>query len=129
MHVDQLLLVIDRDQSAWENFVLPAWFFLTTVCYIAAALPLPAALAAIAAIPLAALVVQVPLATGFGAKVNGALAIILLFVASSYFAVSESPVRYVAWFCLAVMILNAVAWLVMRILRDDVRELERKCAS
>lgn len=129
MNVDHLLLAIDRDQTAWEHFAISALVFLTAFCYIAAALPLSLGFAILAAIPLATLAVQLPLATGLGAKANATLEFLLLLLASAYFAVAETSIRYVAWCFLALVILNAVAWLVMLMLRDHVRNLELKCAK
>jgi len=125
--VDHVILVIDRDQSAIEHYAVSTWIFVTIVCYIAAILPLPIGVAAAAALPLAAVAVQIPFYTGAGLKVNSVLTMVLMIMASFYFGVTASPVRYVAWFFLAVIVFNAVAWLIMIIIRDSVRELEQRC--
>jgi hypothetical protein len=125
--VDHLVLVIDRDQSAIEHYAVSTWIFITIVSYIAASLPLPIGIAVVAALPLAAVAVQIPFYTGAGVKVNAVLTIVLLITASSYFGAGHSPVRYVSWFFFAVIVLNAAAWLIMIMLRDSVRNLEQRC--
>ncbi len=125
--VDHVVMVIDRDQSAIEHYVVSTWIFLTIVCYIAAILPLPIGFAVAAAIPLAAVAVQVPIYAGAGAKGNAVLIMVLLIMASSHFGTANSPVRYVSWFFFAVIVFNAVAWLIMILLRDSVRQREQRC--
>jgi hypothetical protein len=126
-NVDHVLLVIDRDQSAIENYGVAIWILFTATCYIAAILPLPIGFAFVAALPLAAVAVHSPMYTGAGLKVNSVLTMVLMIIASSYFGVATSPVRYVAWLFFAVIAVNAAAWLIMIIMRDNVRELEQRC--
>jgi len=125
--VDHVILVIDRDQTAIEHYAVSAWIFLTVVCYLAAALPLPIGFAVLAALPLAGVAVQIPVYTGAGLKVNSVLILVLMILSSLYFGRAASPVRYVAWFFFAAIALNAVAWLVMRLMRDRVLKLEQRC--
>jgi hypothetical protein len=40
---------------------------------------------------------------------------------------AASRVRYVAWFFFAVIVCNSLAWLIMMMLRNRVRELEQRC--
>ena len=111
LDVDHLLLAVDREQSAYENYIVSVWFWLTTACYLAVLMPLHPALAIVIAIPLAAFVVQVPL-------YFGATRMILMFLylcASAYFASVAGPIHFVAWFSLAVFAANAIAWIVNRI--------------
>ena len=126
-NVDHLLLAIDRDQSAIENYFLSIWFIVMAVCYISAALPLPAVISFIVAVPLATIAMQIPMYVGTPMQVSSIGFMLSLFSASAYYAASTSPIRYVAWFSLALMLMNAIAWLVMIFLRHDVRELERRC--
>ncbi|HEY8131541.1 MAG TPA: hypothetical protein VII12_06580 [Thermoanaerobaculia bacterium] len=125
--VDHEILVIDRDQTAIEHYAVSAWIFLTIVCYIAAMLPLPMGVAFVAALPLSGVAVQIPTYTFAGRKVNSVLTMVLMIVASSYFGMAASPVRYVAWFFFAVIAFNAAAWLIMMLMRDRVLELEQRC--
>ena len=125
--VDHLLLAIDRDQSAIENYFLSIWFIVMAVCYIAAALPLPAAISFIVAVPLATIAMQIPICAGVPMQVSSVGFMLLLFSESAYYASTASAVRYVAWFSLIIMVMNTMAWLVMIFLRHEVRELERRC--
>jgi hypothetical protein len=126
-NVDHILLVIDRDQSAIENYGVAIWILFTAVCYIAAILPLPIGLAFVVALPLAAVAVHSPMYTGAGLKVNSVLTMVLMIMASSYFGMAASPVRYVAWFFFVVIVCNCMAWVIMMMLRNRVRELEQRC--
>src|SRR6202165_5277648 len=51
----------------------------------------------------------------------------VMIAASSYLATVTAPVRFIAWFFLFVVALNAAAWLILLPLRDRIRELERRC--
>ena len=53
----------------------------------------------------------------------------LMIIASAWFAMQSGLVRYVAWFFLAVVLLNAIAWVAMIALRNSVRELEQRCGT
>jgi hypothetical protein len=142
--VDRKLLVIDGDQSAEEIYGASLWIFITTACYIGATLPLPFGAAAALSFPLASFAVQIPTYVGGliirplwnaargtkgenNIKLNFIMLMVILSLASSYFATTASPVRWVAYFFLAVLMLNAAASLIMLALRDSVRELERRC--
>ena len=111
LEVDHLLLAVDREQSAVENYTVSVWFWLTTACYLAAVLPLHPALAIAIAIPFAPLVVQIPLYLG----ANRLILMLLYFCASAYFASVSGPVHYVALASLLVFVMNAVAWIINRI--------------
>jgi hypothetical protein len=137
--VEHLVLPIDRDQTAAEMNGAAIWVFVTTSCYIAAVLPLiwPAAMAV--AIPIAAIVLQFPIVVigpivrmlighGDHIKIISVITMTLLVIASSYFAVSSSWGRYVAWFFFAVLVANSAAAIVVWFLRAGIREAEERCA-
>lgn len=110
--VDHLLLSIHRDQSAIESYAISIWLLIATSAYVASLIPLPIAGAIAIAIPLSALLLQVPIflpGTSF-------LIMLLQFCLAAYFADAESPVHYVAWFSLILFIANAIAWLIDRFL-------------
>lgn len=111
LDLDLLLLAIDRDQTAIENYTIAVWFWLTTACYLSAVLPLHPALAIVIAIPLAAFVVQIPMFFGASAPVL----MLLYFCASAYFATAPGAVHYVAWFSLSLFVVNAIAWIIDRL--------------
>ena len=103
-----ILLANDRDQSAIENYSVAIWFYVTTVCYIAAAVPW------LLAIPLAVVAISLPLLSGAGMKANGQILMLLQFSASAYFATASGPVKYVAWLFLIVFFMNSAAWILAR---------------
>jgi hypothetical protein len=138
-NAEHLILPIDRDQTAVEMNGIAIWAFVTTVCYIAAALPLiwPAAIAV--AIPIAAIALHFPIVvigpivrmlTGDGdhVKIISVITMALLVIASSYAAMSGSWARYVAWLFFAVVVVNGAAALVVWLLRGQIRAAEERCA-
>src|SRR5687768_12212735 len=58
-----LVLVVDRDQSATEYYVISIWLLLTVSCYVGAVLsPVTnSVVAAIVAIPIASLIIEAPI--------------------------------------------------------------------
>ena len=138
-NAEHLILPIDRDQTAAEMSGVAVWVFFTTVCYIAAALPLILPVALMVAIPMAAIVLQFPIVVigpivrmmigdGDHIKIISAITMALLVIASAYFAASSSWPRYVARLFFAVLIVNGVAAIVVWLLRDGIREAEERCA-
>jgi hypothetical protein len=136
--VEHLILPIDRDQTAAEMNGVAIWVFVTTVCYVAAALPLIWPVAIIVAIPIAAIVIHFPIVVigpivrmvigdGDHIKIISVITMSLLVIASSYFAVSASWARYAAWFFFAVLIVNGAAAIVVWLLRDVIRAAEERC--
>jgi hypothetical protein len=137
--VEHLILPIDRDQTAAEMNGVALWVFVTTVCYIAAALPLILPVAIVLAVPLAAIVLQFPI-VGIGPivrmvigdgdhiKIISMITMSLLVIASSYFAVSTSWARYVAWLFIAVLLVNGAAAILVWLLRGGIRAAEERCA-
>jgi hypothetical protein len=136
---EHLILPIDRDQTAAEMNGVAIWVFLTTVCYIAAALPLIWPAAIVIAMPIAAIVLQFPtviigpivrmlIGDGNHIKIISVIAMALLVIASSYFAASHSWARYAAWLFFAVLIVNGAAAIVVWFLRGPIRAAEERCA-
>ena len=111
MDVDHLLLAIDRDQSAIETYAMSAWVLVVSVCYVAALLPLPAAVSIGLAIPIAWILVQLPIPLG----ANSTVLLLIQFCAAAYFATAAGSVHYVAWLSLMIFITNAVAWIIDRL--------------
>jgi hypothetical protein len=138
-NVEHLILPIDRDQTAAEMNGIAIWVFVTTVCYVAAALPLIWPVAIIVAIPIAAIVIHFPIVVigpivrmligdGDHIKIISLITMSLLVIASSYVAVSNSWPRYVAWFFFAALIANGAAAIVVWLLRGRIRAAEERCA-
>lgn len=103
--VDRVVLTADRDQSAIENYTVCIWYCATVVVYVAALLPLQFPIALVAAIPLTAIAIEIPIYAGG----NSFVLMLLLFLASAYFASHPGPAFYVAWFSLILFITNSVA--------------------
>ena len=123
----RLILAVDRDQSAIENYAAAIWFLATTTCFIAAFVPLPVAF------PLAFVAVQLPIcATGLvfnNRRLNSAFLMLCGTAAALYFATTSSWVRFAAYIFLGVLALDAVAAVVLWLLRGRVRAAEQRCLS
>lgn len=129
---NDVALQIDRDQSTVEAYTASLWFVATFTCYLAPFVTWWLAL------PVTLIVIEFPMyATGLLAQaITGhayqqrAVSIVLmtmLTAASAFEAMSTSWIRFVAWFALAIVAMNAVAAVVMFALRGRVRALEQQC--
>lgn len=136
---DHLILAIDRDQTAAEMNGIAVWISATTVCYLAAMLPLVWPAAIVVAIPIAAIVLNFPivvigpivrilLGDGDHVRLISAITMSLFVIASACVAASSSWSRYVAWFFFAVLIVNAAAAAAVWFLRGEIRAAEQRCA-
>ena len=103
--VDRVLPANDRDQDALENYAVCIWYCATVIVYIAAVLPLRFPLALLVAIPLTAIAIEIPIYAGG----NSFVLMLLLFIASAYFATQNGPALYVAWFSLTLFVTNGAA--------------------
>jgi hypothetical protein len=137
---DHLILPIDRDQSAAEAYTVAIWVFVTVAAYLAAILPMSLPLAIIAAIPLASIVLHLPIVLGgpilrliLGdndhVKIVSVGTMSLLIVWSFCIARGDSWARFVAWFFFAVLACNAIAAVILWLLRGAVRAEESRCAG
>lgn len=130
----EMALVVDRHQNAAENFTVGAWVLLTLTAYVVATLsrwwPLPVAL--VAAFPAALLLIQLSITTvGLvlirrenNLRVNSIVLMAGMTAAAAYFARTQSWVRFVAWQFLIVLALNAIAAIVVLLLRDTIADAE-----
>lgn len=136
---DHLILPIDRDQSAAESYAVAIWVFLTVAAYLAATLPLRLPLSIIVAIPLASIVLHIPIVAGglilrvlLGdkdhVKIVSLGTIGLLMVWSFYVVRSNSWARIVAMAFFAVLACNTIAAVILWLLRAAVRAEESQCA-
>ncbi|HET7436657.1 MAG TPA: hypothetical protein VFN10_18255 [Thermoanaerobaculia bacterium] len=131
-----LLLIVDRDQASFEKNVMSAWALGMVTCYVAvawfSALSLPLAL--LVALPVAAIVIEVPM-WGFGlllglfgsyrnVKLQSVWCMTLLLLLASWFAMSARWIRFVAWQFLALLALNALCAVVLFFLRAPIARLE-----
>jgi hypothetical protein len=132
----RLIYAIDRDQSTLENYSIAMWLYVTGTAYLMAATH---PIAWILMPWIAGFVIHAPcfligwIAGLFGGhdnrKLNGLLTMGMMLIASSYFATTASPVRFIAWFFLGVVALNAVAAVVMWMLRGTAAAMERRCEA
>jgi hypothetical protein len=139
----QVILGIDRNQNAFESYSVSVWVVLTLTCYVRAILfsawPLPVGLAV--AFPIAGVGIQIPfyvsglvLAPAWRSltrsnrassiDINSATLMTMLLAAAAYFAVHPTWVRFVARSFLAVAATNAVAAVVVHLLRSRIDRLE-----
>jgi hypothetical protein len=128
--------VIDRDQSASEHYIVSMWLLLTMSCFTGAALSLVThrVLAAIAAVPVAQVVIKFPMYIGGVAAIafrhgevhrfNTAFTLVFIGGFAWYFATRESWVRYVAIIFFAVIAANAIAAVIVWLLRDRIAQIE-----
>jgi hypothetical protein len=131
---EHIVLAIDADQTASESYLAATWFTATLACYIAAALPLVFPIALLAAVPVAmvanvliCMFATFPLPDRDNTRVSSATLFTVLAIASAYFAVQPSWVRFVAWLFFGVVIANVIAAAIVWLLRGRVRELEARC--
>lgn len=136
-----VILMIDRHQSASETWIVMSWVTLTFACYLAATLfaRLNVIVALVLSVPLAIALMEVPaivsaltvapaanaIAPGVNRIRVNTFAVLLLFAAASaYFATRATWVRFVAWQFLAMLVLNAIAAVIVFALRDSMARLE-----
>lgn len=137
-----VILFIDRHQSASETWIVGVWLIATLAGYLAAtwlgSWPLP--LAMVVAFPLAWLGSEVPaVATGIvmtlvtrnenHVRINSFIVMLLYTLAALGFAKSDTWVRFVAWQFLAMLALNAVAAAIVYLLRGSIARLEASVSA
>lgn len=131
-----LVLIVDRDQTAFEHHGISLWIVLTLACYAAGTLfsSWPLAAAIVPSVLLGAAAVVVPMCVSGlmlrrGARANGLVVMLLLVAASAYFAVQTTWVRFAAWQFLGVLAINAIAATIVFLLREPIARLERGVLS
>lgn len=135
---EHLILPIDRDQTAAEMHGVAAWIFVTTTCYIAAALPLNLPLAIVLAIPLAAIAIHLPIVIGGPIlrlligdgnhiKIVSVITMSLLLVGSTCAAMTTTWARFVAWLFFAILVVNSIAAATLWLLRRKIQAAEERC--
>jgi peptidoglycan/xylan/chitin deacetylase (PgdA/CDA1 family) len=110
---------LDRHQSAFENYALSLIAWLTTACYVYAAIP--NAFGAIIALPVAPLLLHLPFyVSGLllprgrdNRRASSTAVFAVMLAASAYFATSHSWVRFVAWIFMAMFPINLLAGLIV----------------
>jgi hypothetical protein len=132
--LQRMSFTIDRDQSAAENFTVAMWMYLTSTAFVMAVTPRATWILAPLVTPL---LMQLPfyasgvIASAFGSqdnrKLNSLVCMTVQMAAAAHFATAEEPVRYVAWFFLAVVALNVIASAAMWLMRGSVAAMERRC--
>lgn len=127
-------LVLDRNQNPIESAVLSTWTTATLACYAAETLfdawPLPLAL--VAGIPVAITCLEIPIVSiGLALRnranniaLNSFVLMSLLIAAAAYFARAQSWIRFAAWQFLGAVTLNAMAAVVVFLLRGSIAEME-----
>lgn len=137
-----LALAVDRDQSAIEHHLAGWAFFLTTAAYVTAFLAERwNGIAAVAAsIVIALVLVEIPMfafgglltAIRPGGRRAGATSMatfLPLLLASLYFAMRPGWPQVIAWSVLVVVAINVFAASLLWLLRERVRDAERRFAA
>jgi hypothetical protein len=124
---DHVILAIDPDQSALENYAASIWYLGSLTCFIAAFVPL------LIAFPIALIVIEIPI-YAFGLpfgnrRVTSAGYVLCGAGAASYFALQPTWIRFAAYAFLGVLALNAIAFAIMWLLRHRVRAAEERCVA
>jgi hypothetical protein len=141
-------LAIDSGQDTFETYTVAVWVLVATICYCAAILDswLPLPLAFVLAVIATPIVLQIPFyATGLlvmplwrrirrqqdrsNVRANSFATMAVLLAASAWFATHHGFARGIAIASLVAAVLNAAAAPVMWLLRDRVRDMERRCAE
>lgn len=138
------VLVIDRHQSNVETWLVLLWCVGTAACYLAATVfaRWNVALAMLAALPLAFMLIEFPAVllgltvaplwrvltrtSGNGIAINSFVMMLLLAGASCYFTTQRTWARFVGWQFLVLLALNAIAAVVVFLLRDSIARFEAK---
>lgn len=135
---------VDRHQSATETWLVAVWTTLTVACYIAAAafadwplfasLPLAVVLSAVVGIELPVVVSGAIIAPIWKAltrmkgdnhiRFNSTVVMMMFILAAVHFATAESWARYAAWQFLAIVVVNAIAAVIVFLLRASIAHLE-----
>jgi hypothetical protein len=143
---EHIVLALDRDQSAIEQYSVALWYLVSVTCFTAALLPLPVPTALAAACVIIAVAFHIPMVISgtligpirrwlrpeASADNHHYLAILYMtpaLLASLYFAVSHSWARWIAWIFLGLVCVNAVARVIFWMLRERVRAAEQRCVS
>lgn len=132
-----LLLVIDRDQSQFENYAMSIWFTLTLTAFVAATFftTWPLALALLVSLPLATALSQATvvlcallIAPLFPRNRIAPVSIgtmLLVLAPTAYYARATTWIRFVSWHVLVLLALNALAAAIVFFLRAPIERIER----
>ena len=135
---EHLILAINRDQTNMEMHLVALWVFVTTTCYVAAALPFVLPLAIVLAIPLATIIIHLPIVVGGPLlrlmigdgnhiKIVSMTTMALLLIASGYVATTATWARPLAWLFFAILIVNGGAAVILWLLRGAIQAAEERC--
>ena len=124
---DHLILAVDRDQSALETYTASVWYLAVLILFLAAFVPL------LAALPLSLVVVEIPVyvfGLPFGRpRVTSAGYLLCGAGGASYLAFQPTWVRAGAYLFFGIVALNAIAFVVLWLLRHRVRAAEERCVA
>lgn len=136
------MFFVDRHQSTVETWTVGLWLLATSGCYFAEflfphrnpawtvpfgvwlSLGILQIVFIISGLTIAPLWNAVTRRRTLPLRVNGFLIMLLLFAASAWGGVRPGWIRYVAWSALSTFALNALAFVVLLVLRDSVAHLE-----
>ncbi len=144
-----IVLAIERGQTSSEMYAVSLWMLLTaaTFCAEVMARRVPLPIAITLALPLAAVLLQIPFFVIGGAMMpiwraatggrnqnhialNSAIIMTMMAGASLYFVMeSHGIARLAAWFFVVMTAANALASIGLLLMRNLVRRAEERCAS
>ncbi|PYQ27354.1 MAG: hypothetical protein DMF56_20610 [Acidobacteria bacterium] len=127
---DDVMYIIDRDQSAFESYSIAAWSFVMTACYLSDFVtPFLAPLLAALAFHVPICVVGLLRKNKNNIRLTSIIAMSLLAFAAAMYATSTSWLRFVAWQFFAFVALNALAAIIVFSLRGSIEKLEAAFAQ
>jgi hypothetical protein len=119
LSVDRVILANDRHQSAAENYTAAAGYLALVACFLAAFIPL------FAAVPLALVVIEIPIyafALPFGNRRLTSIGYMLCGAAMAWYLVLQPKwFRFAGYTFFAVIALNAIAFAILWLLRKCVK--------
>ena len=117
--IDHIILADNRNQSAAENYIIAFAYLALVTCFLAAFMPL------LAAIPLSLIAIEIP-TYAFGLPSNNARVIAAGYGLCGagmawYLALQPRWIRFAGYAFFAVVALNAVAFVILLLLRNRVK--------
>lgn len=124
-----IILMIDRHQSAFENYAVSIWMVVTIAAYFAFELPQLWPLALLFALMTLQVVVVVSGLIMRSIRANSIAMMLLFLLASAHYARANTWVRFAGWQVLALAALNAFAAVIVFALRGAIAKREAAFAA
>lgn len=122
-----MLLIADRDQTAWEHYLVAAWYIVTMAAFLAELF----SISILFALPIAMLVpyllliiAGLPLIRRDNIDLQSFVFMAAVTGAAAYYSFSQAAVRFVAWQFLGFLVFNTICAAIVFLLRDNIARLE-----